>query len=207
MDANLAIHSIENASSKGLMIEVVGNYFFTSNDHAEFKKFIDEKMKINKKHNDTFIIHTIGHGFHDGNLQNLGNRAKIMKIIAEVAEDNNQRTLWWQLSCYACAGLPDIHDLPEGQQNLINVFASSPANEQSGTEVQARIMGKLFTAMADKNKELDPDGDNIITANEMKNYLNTLDRSNRGDLLFSKNQNTKLFGFLIRHTASKNKKW
>jgi hypothetical protein len=94
-----------------------------------------------------------------------------MKAIAGAAEENNQKTLWWQLSCFASASLPAISSLPEPQQKLLSIIASSSASETSAVGIQGRIMEKVFNALATKDKSIDPNQDNVITAEELSNFL------------------------------------
>jgi hypothetical protein len=202
-DANLAMQAVKSAAAKGLAIRDVGNHninrdggvqlvMWTENDLDKLQAYVSQMMKIDAQPGDTFIIFTIGHGLPDGTIQNMGQRAGVMKAFAAAAEENQQRTLWWQLSCYASAGLPPISSLPSGQQELFSVMASSTANQQSPAYVEGRVMEKLFVALAGKDKTLD-DGSGQVTAGRMRNFLNR-DGSRRGELLYSISPDTPIFG-------------
>lgn len=64
------------------------------------------------------------------------------------------------------------------------MLASSRASDSSATRTQAALMKKLFLALAQKSDKIDPNKDNQITPQEMKDFLNTLDSYKRGELLF-----------------------
>lgn len=199
-DADLAITATQKAAAKGMNIKVVGNYFVNNRpapivvfNFDDFRTTVQKFAKADSNYGDTLIVFTIGHGSPDGNLHNLGQRSGIMKILAETAEDQNQKILWWQLSCHAAAKLPTIESLNPKQQRLFSVLATSTAAQQSAAYVQGKIMEKLFLAIAEKSKSIDPNGDNIITATEMKNFLNE-DGRKRGDLLFTQSLNFPVFG-------------
>ena len=202
-DANLAIQAVRTAAGKGLAIRDVGNHNidrngevrlveWTDNDLDKLQAYVSQIMKIDAQPGDTFIIFTIGHGFPDGSIQNMGPRAGVMKAFANAAEENGQRTLWWQLSCHASAGLPAISTLPEAQQELFSVLASSTASETSAAGVQGKIMEKVFVALAGKDRSLD-DGSGIVTAGRLRNFLNGVSRG-RGDLLYAANPDAPIFG-------------
>jgi hypothetical protein len=193
-DANQAIEVVKKAAQEGLKIEVLGNYFITKVD----KKFISDQMKLHAVPGDTFVIYTIGHGGGDGGLANVGKRTEVMKIFAEAAEENDQETFWWQLSCHAAAGLPSIASLTPNQQRLFSALASSPANELSYFCTQAAIMAKVFVAMAKQDPAIDPNKDDVITADEMRGFLNTLDsKKKKGDLFFAATPQEEIFGRLF----------
>jgi hypothetical protein len=193
MDANLAVDALNKAAAQGLPVKVVGNHYATS--LADVQKLVNEYMTKDAKKHDTLVIHTIGHGFGNGSLQNLGQRSGVMKVLADSAEKHNQKVLWWQLSCFACASLPKIDTLPEAQQRLFCILSSSTAHQSSGTRTQARIMEKVFSAMAKKSNTLDANSDDIITANEFRAFLNTVDTYKRGDLFYAKNSEEPIFGY------------
>lgn len=203
-DANLAIQAVQAASSRGLRIENIGNHFIDRDgkrkvaiveyDSVEkLKSFVSEQMKVNPVSGDTFIVFTIGHGFGSGDLQRLGQRVEIMKALAAAAEENEQETLWWQLSCHATARLPMITELPKSQQGYFSMLASSTAEQTSSSGVQGRIMERVFVALAEKSTELDPNGDEIITMRELRDFLNK-DGSRRGTLLFAASEDEQIFG-------------
>jgi hypothetical protein len=185
-DADLATAAARKAASEGLDIKVIGDEYIGGLSPERLKTFVSERMKKEALTGDTLIIHTIGHGFQGGGLQNLGQRADVMKAFAAAAGENNQKTLWWQLSCHATSSLPGIDTLPADQQQLFMMLASSRAEDTSSTVTQARLMGKVFSALAKDSDEIDPNHDKIITVEELKSYLNTLDRYQRGDLLFAR---------------------
>lgn len=202
-DANLAIAAVKSAAAKGLSIRDVGQHninrdgavkvvMWTESDLDKLQAYVSEMMKIDARPGDTFIIFTIGHGLPDGTIQNMGQRAGVMKAFAAAAEENQQRTLWWQLSCYASAGLPPISSLPPGQQELFSIMASSTANQQSPAYVEGRVMEKLFLALAGKDKTLD-DGSGTVTAGRLKTFLSR-DGSRRGELLYTMSADTPIFG-------------
>lgn len=204
-DEDLAFRSIQEAKAKGLDIKAIGGHWVDRNgimrvvirdfeyNIPEFKKFVSQEMKIDAQQGDTLIVFTIGHGFHDGNLQNLGQRSDVLKAIAEAAQENNQRVLWWQLSCYAAAKLPDPSTLPEGQRELISILASSSARQQSPAYVEGKVMGKVFNALAEDSRELDSDGDEEISAEEFKKFMGRSD-IRRGELVFSNTSSQVVFG-------------
>lgn len=197
IDANLAMSSVQIAKGKGLDISGIGNHFINKDgrlqvllldslisangiglrngieiqDQASLQEFISQQMKINAIPGDTVIVFTIGHGGPNGQLHNIGQRSVLMNAIAGAAEENNQRVLWWQLSCYASASLPPISSLTERQQRLLSMIASSNATTESGVGIQGRIMEKVFNALAEKDKNIDPNQDNVITAEELSNFL------------------------------------
>lgn len=197
IDANLAMSSVQIAKSKGLEIRGIGNHFINKDgrlqvlflnslistnridlrdsieiqEQTKLQEFISNQMKIDAVPGDTVIVFTIGHGAPNGQLHNIGQRSILMNAIAGAAEENNQRVLWWQLSCYASASLPSISSLPENQQRLLSMIASSNATTESGVGIQGRIMEKVFNAIAEKDKNIDPNQDNVITAEELSNFL------------------------------------
>ena len=206
-DANLAVKAIEAAKAKGLSIELIGNYNITKNgkkvsdiqeeqeeqyELKELKTFVSSQMQINSLRDDTFFIFTIGHGMPSGDLHNIGQRADLMKAFAQAAQDNRQRTIWWQLSCHACAELPLIDSLTPEQQRLFNMVASSPASETSGAGIEGDIMKRVFLALAENSEKINPNRDNTITFEELKMFLNS-EEPKRGDLLFSQNTTSPIF--------------
>lgn len=194
-DANLASQAASRAASKGLDIKVIGNTYADS--IGEFQQIVEREVKKDAVPGDTLIVHTIGHGFPSGSIQFLGARSGVAKVLADAAGKNNQEILWWQLSCYAASGLPNINDYPEDQQHKFSEIASSTKNQTSPTREQAGIMGKVFDALATNDRSIDPNGDQVITAGELRAFLNGLDGRRRGDLLFARNQDEALFGQLM----------
>lgn len=207
MDADLAIDAAKTAASQGLSIKTVGNEFVGKNgilkasvytvnfdyNISAFKEFVSDHMKLDAESGDTLIVFTIGHGFPNGTLQNLGSRSDVLKAVAEAAEENNQKTLWWQLSCHAAAGLPNLKNLPSKQQELLSVLASSTAQAVSAAGVQGKVMEKVFVALAKNSKQINSDGNDIISGNELKAFLNQTG-SGRGELLFMSDLDEPVFG-------------
>lgn len=202
MDARLATESAEKAAGMGLDIRVVGNVWHTTSARNGLKEVISEHMKKAAKDGDTFLVHTIGHGGPTGVLQNLGQRADVVKAIAEAAKENRQRTLWWQLSCYASANLPRLDTLDPDQQNLLSILSSSNSREQSEARTQARIMGLVFAALAGHDGKIDPDGDNSVSGRELRNFLNGIDGMQRGSLLLTRDEDDPIFGGAVRKTMT-----
>jgi hypothetical protein len=182
-DSSLAKNAAQKAASKGLEIKVIGDHLISST--TVIKDLVSKEMDSQATPEDTLIIHTIGHGFASGGLQNIGSREGIFKTLASAASEKKQRTIWWQLSCYATAKLPGIETLSADEQKYFMVLASSRANDTSTTRTQAMLMEKIFAALADKSNKIDPNGDNVITISEFKEFLNTLDSYRRGELFFS----------------------
>ena len=209
VDASQSIQAANLAKTRGLDIKDIGNHRINEDgvlrgDNLtwgkafkmnELKSFIKEQSKINAQTGDTLIIYTIGHGGGSGNLMWLGQREILMNILAEVAEETEQETLWWQLSCHAAAGLPKISSLTEKQQEYFSMIASSPANELSYFATQGAQMEKVFLALAEKNKKIDPNQDNVVTAQEFKDFLNQEIKSGRGDLMFASSPDEPIFGW------------
>lgn len=181
-DANLAISAANKASAKGLDIKVVGNDF--ADNLEDISRLVSTHIDDQKTAGDTLIVHTIGHGLANGSLQNIGQRTGVSSVLVENAEKHNQSILWWQLSCYASAKLPDMVN------GLFNILASSTATETSATGVQGRIMEKLFGALAEE--KVDENGDGEISSAELSKFLDS-DGSRRGRLLYSKSPNESIF--------------
>lgn len=200
-DADLAIQAVKKAAAKGLKIKVVGNHFVDGRlvafhyamTKATVQDLLEENISAEATSGDTLIVFTIGHGFQSGGLDNIGQRKDVMKVLADAAGKHRQKILWWQLSCHACAGLPDISSLPTEQQELFSIVASSSASDTSAAGVQGRIMEKIFVAMAEKNKQLDPEGNGIITAAKLSSFLNGVS-SGMGSRVFATSQNFRIFG-------------
>lgn len=190
-DANLAIKGVQKAAEKSLKIEVIGNH--VTGNLEEFKRILNENVKRNAATGDTLVIHTIGHGHGDGSLAMLGQRSGVTEAIAEAAEANSQQILWWQLSCHAAARLPPIQSLSDIRQRLLSMIASSPANRESPTGVEGRIMEGVFVAIAAGDPTIDPNQDGIITVDELRSFLNK-GSNKRGDLLFARSAEDPIFG-------------
>lgn len=207
-DGSQAVQAANLAATEGLDIKDIGNYRINKNgrvDHkitawyecsmADLKDFVSEQMKVQATSGDTFIIYTIGHGGGGGGLQNIGQRKILVEAFAKAAEENSQQTLWWQLSCHAAAGLPDIATLNEKQKELFSMLASSPADQVSYFNTQGAQMKKVFLALAQDSQSIDPNRDQIITAKEFADFLNTAVSPGRGNLLFASSPDKPIFGF------------
>jgi hypothetical protein len=118
-----------------------------------------------------------------------------MKMLAEAAEENDQLTFWWQLSCHAAARLPEISSLTPRQQELFVMAASSPANQVSYFNTQGEQLEALFVALAERNTKIDPDQDGSVSVKEVKDFLNTHVKAGRGDLVWGKSPDMILFGW------------
>lgn len=213
IDTKEAIQAVNVSASAGLTIEQIGDYNIDKNgtinknvswsdpmDFVGLKKFVSDQMKINAEAGDTFIIYTIGHGGGGGGLATLGQRADVMKTFAAAAAENQQETFWWQLSCHAAAKLPAISTLTEEEQGYFSMLASSPADQLSYFRTQGAQMKKVFNAMANKSREIDPNGDEMITAGEFRGFLNkhipngSFPSGRRGDLFFARSDDEPIFG-------------
>ncbi len=207
-DAKMGIQAANLAAQKGLKISDIGNFYINQDGEASrrgvwknveytadgLKEFISKQMKTNAEPGDTVVVFTIGHGSASGHLATLGERRMVMKAIADAAGENGQETVWWQLSCYACAGLPKITELPENQQDLFSVIASSDASHVSAAYVQGKHMEKVFVAMAENDPRIDPDKDGSMTAKEIGDFMTQAIGENRGSLVFAKSQDEVMFG-------------
>lgn len=212
-DTRMVIEAADLARSKGLSIKDIGDHYINKDGKInrvsleegvvwgksfyeldQLKSFVSEQMKINAKSGDTLVIFTVGHGSPGGSLEKLGQRRGVMMALVEAAEENNQETLWWQLSCYAAAGLPSISELNQKQQKLFSIVASSDANRQSPAYVEGDYMEKLFVAMAENSSKINPDKDKMIIASELKNFMASEVSRVRGDLVFAKDDNEPIFG-------------
>jgi hypothetical protein len=196
-DANLAIQAVRTASSKGLNIKVVGNHFVDDKlvyyqiieNRETLSQYVEQYIKADATPGDTLVIFTIGHGFPNGGLHNIGQREEIMKIIASIAEKHNQKVFWWQLSCYAAAKLPPIESLTPAQQKLVSIYATSSASQTSAAYVQGHIMEKIFLAIADKSPAIDPNKDGKITAAELRTFM-----GNNGQRIYANSPEYTIFG-------------
>lgn len=191
-DSNLAQEAARKAQAEGLDISVLGDEYIAGWSSEKLQEYVAQKSVENAVPGDTLVIHTIGHGHGDGSLDNLGQRRGVMGAFAAAGEQASQKILWWQLSCHACAGLPEISTLPESQQSWLVNLASSTAHDMSADRVQAGIMEKVFGAMAKKDPAIDHDQDDYITVSELGTYLDTLDSYQRSRLLFARR--TDVFG-------------
>lgn len=202
-DADLAIKAAKNAASKGLDIKLIGNHFvdgkFMGEDYIHrvnsvetLTAYVKKYAKVDANPGDTLIVFTIGHGMPSGDLDKLGQRSGVMKILASIAEENNQKMFWWQLSCHACAKLPALDSLTEKQQDLFSMFASSSASETSAAYVQGKIMEKIFMTMAENMPKIDTNNDEKISASELRTFMNTINPA-YGSRVFAK-EDKPIFG-------------
>jgi len=209
VDASQAVEAAKVAQSRGLTIQIIGNYHvdkqgktdsmawgakYSLDDLEGLKNFISEQMKIDAVYGDTFIVYTIGHGSGSGSIMRLGQREPVMKAIAQAAEENDQETLWWQLSCHAAANLPPVTVLNERQQELFSMTASSPANELSYFNTQGKQFAAMFNALAERSKEIDPNQDDIVTCKELSDFLSAKFGETRGKLVFARSPDEPIFG-------------
>jgi hypothetical protein len=208
LDGDFAVVAANVGSTKGLSIEEIGNFHINKqgrtneslvyskvfNDLEGLKQFIKEQAKVGAKDDDTLMVYTIGHGGGDGSLMRLGQRAGLMRILAEVSEENQQRIFWWQLSCHAAASLPSVNTLTEEQKPLFSMTASSPANEVSYFNTQSQLMEKMFVALAEKNKSIDPDQDGNVDAGELKDFMIKNYGQKRGSLMYAADPKQIVFG-------------
>lgn len=204
-DENLAFRSIQRAREKGLSIKPIGGHWVNKDGIMrvalvdfewsidKFREFVSEQMKVEAESGDTIIVFTIGHGFQQGKLDNLGNRADVLRAIAQAAAENEQRTLWWQLSCYGTAGMPSLTSLSPQEQELFSLVASSDSSTPSPAGVEGTLMGKVFDAIAVNSSEIDPNGDDQINATEFRNFLRS-SGTRRADLFFVTSANQVIFG-------------
>ena len=208
LDGDFAVVAANVGSTKGLSMEEIGNFHINKqgrtneslvyskvfNDLEGLKQFIKEQAKVGAKDDDTLMVYTIGHGGGDGSLMRLGQRAGLMRILAEVSEENQQRIFWWQLSCHAAASLPSVNTLTEEQKPLFSMTASSPANEVSYFNTQSQLMEKMFVALAEKNKSIDPDQDGNVDAGELKDFMIKNYGQKRGSLMYAADPKQIVFG-------------
>jgi len=204
-DEDLAFRSIQRAREKGLGIKPIGGHWVNRDgimrvvlvdfewNIDKFREFVSEQMKIDAESGDTVIVFTIGHGFRQGKLDNLGDRADVLRAIAQAAAENDQRTLWWQLSCYGTAGMPSFTSLSSKEQELLSLVASSDSSTPSPAGVEGTLMGKVFDAIAEDSKEIDPNGDDQIVAAEFRNFLRS-SGTRRADLFFASSEDQVIFG-------------
>jgi hypothetical protein len=194
-DGRLVENAVNAARRKGLDIKVVGNDLVRS--LTDLERSVQTNIDKAARPGDTFIVHTIGHGHGSGYLQALGQRSGVFDVIVKAAESRRQETIWWQLSCHAAAQLPNINSLSDRQQRLMSNIASSDANTLSPTGVEGRLMQKVFVALAEKDERIDPNRDGLVTAGELRSFLNTFGgRNNRGHLLFARNEREPIFGVI-----------
>lgn len=209
-DSKLVLQAANLAASKGLTIQDIGDYRINRNGLKdklvwssdkniealdEVKKFINIQACVDAKPGDTLVIYTMGHGGGDGTLVTLGTRQELFKVLAEVAEENNQEIFWWQLSCHAGSKLPEISTLNETQQMLFSMTASS-GQELSYFCTQGAIMQKIFVAMAERSDEIDPNKDEIVDCKELSDFIAKYYGTKRGGLVFARSPEEPIFGLL-----------
>lgn len=196
-DAQMVLQAANFAAGQGLSIQDIGNYLINRNnlqwgecyDIPRLKEFISRQMKINASPGDTLIIFTVGHGGTGGQLATLGNRREVVKAFADAAEENNQETIWYQLSCYASADLPSINSLNPRQQELFSIIASSDSNTPSPAYVEGKLMQKIFVAIG--NESMDTNRDGCITAGEMTQFIQT---TGYRRYVYARSNDEQLFG-------------
>lgn len=201
-DAKMVIDAVEKAK-QNLDVKVIGNHFINEtkkiraaiceyNSIDNLKDFISQQIKESNLPKDSnLIIFTIGHGSTSGYLHNLGERAELQKAIAEAAEENNQKILWWQLSCYSAARLPSIETLPVLQKKLFSVLNTSDEKTPSPAYIEGKIMEKMFSSII--SEEIDVNKDQEIDGYEFKNKMNEI-KKGRGDLFRTHDMSAPLFG-------------
>jgi hypothetical protein len=204
-DARLAIEAANLAAEQGLTIQNVGEHYINRDGPADRRRaysrmdldklrdFIVEQMKIKAQDGDTFVVMTIGHGQPGGSLQTLGQRSEVLNAIASAAVKTDQKTLWWQLSCYASSALPSVQNLPSEQQEKICIVASSDSRTPSPAGIEGKIMGQVFHALAKKDRDIDPDGDETVTVKELSDFLNKV-KAGRGNLVYARSKSDPIFG-------------
>lgn len=201
-DAKLVLKAVEKASGQNLDVQAVGDHFVNNtkririalheyDEIANLRDFISEQFRNNACPDATFILFTVGHGSPSGGLDNLGQRAQLQTAIAEAAEENEQRVLWWQLSCYSAAKLPPIDTLTPRQQELLSVLNTSDEKTPSPAYIEGDIMEKMFASMI--NGEMDSDGNGEISGDEFRVKMNQI-KKGRGDLFRSRDMSDPLFG-------------
>lgn len=201
-DAKMVVDAIEKAAGQKLDVRSVGNHFINDTkkirvclgdweEIENLKEFMSEQIKNNKAPESTFILFTIGHGSPSGGLHNLGKRSELQTAIAEAAEDNDQKVLWWQLSCYAAAKLPPLESLSDKQMDLLTVLNTSDEKTPSPAYIEGKIMEQMFASIS--SGEMDLDGNREITGVEFKEKMNRI-RKGRGNLLRMRDPQSPLFG-------------
>jgi len=207
-NANQAVEVANIAASKGLRIKDIGTHLVNGEGPinrvvwsskkvslSNLKEFLCKQMKVDAVLGDTLLIYTCGHGSNSGFMAEFGERNVIGKIFAEAAGECKQETLWWQSSCYAASGLPKISNMPENQQKLFAMIASSPANKVTYWGDQIDPMKKVLTAIAEESPDIDPNQDQVIEAGELRSFMNNHVKSGSGNLLFARAEDEPIFGW------------
>jgi hypothetical protein len=203
-DAKMVMDSINKACANNLDVKTIGDHWINEvkkirvsvveyDEMSNLKEFVSERLSVGARPRDTVIIFTVGHGSPSGYLHNIGSRTEMQKALAEAAEENNQKVLWWQLSCYAAANLPLLGSLEPNQRSLFSVLNTSDSKTPSPAYIEAGIMEKLFSGMINSDSELDRDHNMEITGLEFASYMNSIKRG-RGDLLRMYDIHAPLFG-------------
>ncbi len=164
-----------------------------SEKYSKLKDFVVDHMKLNAKANDTLLLFSIGHGSPDGYLANIGSRRDVLQSFTDAAKEAKQRVLWWSLSCYGCAGLPEV---PSELAPMFSIVTSSAADYESSEGVQGRIMDEVFQSIISKDKSLDDDGNGLITGKEVKSYFRNANIPHDGGGPIAHSQDaTCIFGY------------
>lgn len=209
-DAKLVLKAVEKASEQSLDVRTIGDHFVNKtkkirvalheyDEIANLRDFISQQFRENRCPDATFIVFTVGHGSTSGYLDNLGERSEMQRAIAEAAEENDQKVLWWQLSCYSAARLPPIDTLTPRQQELFSVLNTSDETTPSPAYVEGEIMEKMFAAMI--SGEMDSDGNGEISGEEFRAKMNQI-KKGRGDLFRSRDMSDSLFGVNMANRIS-----
>lgn len=189
LDAGLAVQAGRGA---GPHVRTVGSGTVVRRGPAAYGAWLDRMCRREARPGDTLIVHTIGHGMPDGTLVGVGTRKEFLEAVAAAAARNKQRIVWWQLSCFACAQLPDVKTLPPEARKLLTVVNSSPATEPSWNYRQARLMRSLFAGLADGSPDADADG--TVTAAELSAWLDAAEPGlRRGSLVRADSKGQAVF--------------
>lgn len=201
-DAKMVLDAVKKASKQSLDVRAIGDHFINNTkkirvalheweEISNLKEFISGQFREHACPDATFIVFTVGHGSSSGYLHNLGERSQLQRAIAEAAEENDQKVLWWQLSCYSAAMLPPVETLTPRQQELFSVLNTSDERTESPAYIEGEIMEKMFASMI--SGEMDADGNEEITGEEFRIRMNQI-RKGRGDLFRTKDFSAPLFG-------------
>lgn len=207
-EARELIQAANLAASNGLSIKDIGDIHVDKNgrvnrlvwgdamDIKGLERFVDEQMKIAAEEGDTLVIYTTGHGAKSGSIQILGSRHDLGMAFARCAEKNKQETLWWQSSCYAASGLPKMSELNEKQRECFSMIASSSAGNVSYWGDQPPRMKTTFLALAAGGTNIDPNQDGIVTAGELRRFLDNEARSRTGGMVIAASDDEPIFGWI-----------
>lgn len=207
-EARALVQAANLAASEGLSIKDIGDIHVDKNgkvnrlvwgeamDIEGLERFVDEQMKVAAQEGDTLVIYTTGHGAKSGSVQILGSRHDLGMAFARCAEKNKQETLWWQSSCYAASGLPTMSELNEKQRELFSMIASSSARNVSYWGDQPPRMKTTFLALAKGGTNIDPNQDGIVTAGELRRFLDSEAKSRTGGMVIAASDDEPIFGWL-----------